>query len=123
MSKEVIYKDSVSHLVMPKDLNSYGTLFGGTLISWMDELAVILAIKITGKECVTTRFDNIELTKSVFVHDVLEVKAKVTSMKRCSMVMDVNVFRVKKGEDDEYVAGGQVKFVALDENKKITTLM
>jgi acyl-CoA hydrolase len=108
---------------MPKDLNSYGTLFGGTLISWMDELAVILAIKITGKECVTTRFDNIELTKSVFVHDVLEVKAKVTSMKRCSMVMDVNVFRVKKGEDDEYVAGGQVKFVALDENKKITTLM
>ncbi|MCT4574655.1 MAG: hypothetical protein N4A43_00165 [Alphaproteobacteria bacterium] len=123
MSKEIIYKDSVSHLVMPKDLNSYGTLFGGTLISWMDELAVILAIKITGKECVTTRFDNIELTKSVFVHDVLEVKAKVTSMKRCSMVMDVNVFRVKKGEDDEYVAGGQVKFVALDENKKITTLM
>ncbi len=88
--------ETTSHLVMSKDLNSYGTLFGGTLISWMDELALILAVKYTGQECVTTHLNNIKLNKSVFIHDVLEIRAELTNIKRCSLYMNITVKRVKK---------------------------
>lgn len=114
--------ETTSHLVMSKDLNSYGTLFGGTLISWMDELALILAVKMTGKECVTTRFNNIRLEKSVFIHDIVEIKAEVIEIKRCSIHMKLTVTRTKKDCKEDYIAGGDITFVALDHNKKPTKI-
>jgi acyl-CoA hydrolase len=114
--------ETTSHIVMSKDLNSYGTLFGGKLISWMDELALILSVKHTGMECVTTSFNNIKLKKSVFIHDVLEITAEIKEIKKCSLYIDINVHRIKKNDNPEYIAGGNVVFVALDENKKLAKI-
>lgn len=114
--------ETTSHIVMSKDLNSYGTLFGGKLISWMDELSLILAVKTTGKECVTTSLNNIKLKKSVFIHDILEITAEIKNIKKCSLYIDITVNRVKNDQPTEYIAGGNIVFVALDENKKPTKI-
>lgn len=110
--------ETTSHLVMSKDLNSYGTLFGGTLISWMDELALILAVKYTGKECVTTHLNNIRLNKSVFIHDILEITAELITIKRCSLYMNITVNRISKDQPKEHIASGDITFIALDQDKK-----
>lgn len=111
--------ERTSRIVMPKDLNSYGTLFGGKLLSWMDELAVIFAVKLTGRECVTIKFDNIEFKKNAFVNDILNLSASVTHIGLCHLVIQVQVFKnVHNTDDEELVACGTAKFVALDENKK-----
>ena len=73
---ESLFKtNTVSRVVMPKDLNSFGTLFGGKLLAWMDELAVILAMKATGKECVTIKFNDIEFKESIVVNEILDIEA------------------------------------------------
>ncbi len=107
---------------MPKDLNSYGTLFGGKLLSWMDELAVILAMKATGKECVTTHFNDIEFKKNVTVNDILDIKAKIIKTGRCYLIINIQVHKFLNGKLKEYVAQGTAKFIALDKNKKITSI-
>ena len=111
--------ECASRIVMPRDLNSYGTLFGGKLLSWMDELAVIFAIKLTDKECVTVRFDNVEFKKNVVVNDILNLKASVIHVGLCHLIIQIQAYKNNfRAKDDELVACGTVKFVALDENKK-----
>lgn len=108
-----------SRLVMPRDLNSYGTLFGGKLLSWMDELAVIFAIKLTGKECVTVSFDRVEFKKNVLVNDILNMKASVLHVGLCHLIIQIMAYKNNNNfEEEDLVASGTVKFVALDENKK-----
>ncbi len=41
-----------THLVVPTDLNPYGSLFGGTMMSWMDHIAFVLAMERTGTNSV-----------------------------------------------------------------------
>ena len=87
----------VSRVVMPKDLNSYGTLFGGKLLAWMDEVAVILAMKATGKECVTTHFNDIEFKQSVTVNDILDIKANVIKIGMCYLIINIQVHNFING--------------------------
>ncbi len=111
--------ECASRIVMPRDLNSYGTLFGGKLLSWMDELGVIFAIKLTNKECVTVSFDNVEFKKNVVVNDILNLKASVIHVGLCHLIIQIQAYKNNhRAEDEELVACGTVKFVALDENKK-----
>lgn len=110
--------EEVSRVVMPKDLNSYGTLFGGILLSWMDELAVTLAMKATGKESVTTHFNDIEFKQSVTVNDILDIKANIIKSGMCYLIINIQVHKFIDGKPKEYVAQGTAKFVALDKNKK-----
>ena len=116
-------KEQISKVIMPKDLNSYGTLFGGQILSWMDEISVILALKVTGKECVTTNFDNVEIKKSCFVNDILDIKAEIIEMGRCYLKIKIEVYRFNKDKDNEIIAKGTSKFVALNEKKKPTRIL
>ena len=41
-------------IVLPADLNDYGSLFGGTLLKWIDEIAYIrVSLDFPGKHFVT----------------------------------------------------------------------
>ena len=46
--------------VFPQDTNSYGTLFGGKLMSMMDKAAGIVASKFAHREFVTVSIDTME---------------------------------------------------------------
>ena len=116
-----LYETSTK-LVMPKDLNSYGTLFGGNLIAWMDELAVILAIKATKKECVLLYFDNIEIRKGLTTNDIVHLKAEIVHTGKCHLDIKVRACKANNFKENEYMAQGDAKFVVLDENKKPTAI-
>ncbi|MHA1539999.1 MAG: acyl-CoA thioesterase [Alphaproteobacteria bacterium] len=113
---------TTSHLVMAKDLNSYGSLFGGQIVYWMDELAVILAMQVTGKECVTMSFDKIAFKQSLKVNDVLTLKADVFHQGLCSLKIKIAAYKTHYNSAEEYVGESIVKFAALDADKKPTRL-
>jgi acyl-CoA hydrolase len=48
--------------VFPNNTNHYDTLFGGTALSMMDEVAFIAATRFTRLRCVTVSSDRIDFT-------------------------------------------------------------
>lgn len=116
-----LYETSTK-LIMPKDLNSYGTLFGGKLIAWMDELATILAIKATKKECVLLYFNDIEVRKSLTTNDIVHLRAEVINTGKCHLDINVRACKANSFKENVYMAQGTAKFVVLDEKKKPTAI-
>ena len=85
-------RTSTTEVVLPNDTNSFGTLFGGRLLSIMDRCAGICAWRHSGKVCVTAGIDAVEFNKPVHLGSVIRVDARITRSFRTSMEVEVRVF-------------------------------
>ncbi|MBY0386221.1 acyl-CoA thioesterase [bacterium] len=109
-------------LVMPDQINPNGTLFGGVLLSWIDQAAYMSAQMHSGRPfVVTVSMDQIVFHKPIFMGDHVVLKSQITSVGRTSM----EIFVVVDREDGcngfkEYATHAWVTFVALDHAKKPT---
>ncbi len=75
-------------LVKPEDLNSRGTLFGGTLLSWIDEDAAIFVIGYIGKKNVVTKYmSEINFVNSARNGDIIEIGLEVTGTGKTSVTV------------------------------------
>lgn len=78
--------------VKPEDLNPNGTLFGGTLLRWIDEEAVIYAIIQLGNPRVVTKFvSEINFVSSARQGDIIELGIKATHFGRTSITLTCEV--------------------------------
>lgn len=66
MNDEVV--KVASRLCMTKDLGVSGNLFGGNMMAWLDEVAAIFAIQVTGEENMVT----MHYSEMTFKHPVKE---------------------------------------------------
>ncbi|PPL15861.1 acyl-CoA thioesterase [Microterricola pindariensis] len=74
--------------VRPEDLNANGTLFGGSLLRWIDEEAAIYAIIQLGNFRVVTKFiSEIEFQASALQGDLIEMGLIATHFGRTSITM------------------------------------
>lgn len=80
-----------NHLVLPSHANALGTIFGGTLMSWIDIAAAISAQRYSHKISVTAGVDALHFLAPVYVGDTVNVKARVVHTGRTSMVIFVEV--------------------------------
>ncbi|WP_205685513.1 acyl-CoA thioesterase [Bacillus salacetis] len=81
----------VTRLVLPPDTNHMGTIFGGTVLSYIDEIAAIAAMKHSRKVVVTASIDTVNFLSSAEVGDILTLEACVISTGRTSMEVFVKV--------------------------------
>jgi len=78
--------------VKPEDLNPNGTLFGGTLLRWIDEEAVIYAIVQLGNPYVVTKFvSEINFVSSARQGDIIELGITATQFGRTSITLTCQV--------------------------------
>ncbi|RXK83720.1 acyl-CoA thioesterase [Filimonas effusa] len=78
--------------VKPENLNAHGTLFGGSLLSWIDEEAAIYAIIQLGtNNCVTKYMSEINFVSSARQGDIVELGIKATSFGRTSLTLTCQV--------------------------------
>ncbi|GGC20013.1 hypothetical protein GCM10011386_09860 [Parapedobacter defluvii] len=78
--------------VKPEDLNPNGTLFGGTLLRWIDEEAVIYAIVQLGNPHVVTKFiSEINFVSSAKQGDIIELGITATHFGRTSITLTCQV--------------------------------
>jgi acyl-CoA hydrolase len=80
-----------THLVLPPDTNHMGTIFGGTILAYVDEIAAIAAMKHSRKVVVTASIDRVNFLSSAVVGDILTLEAFVISTGRTSMEIFVKV--------------------------------
>src|SRR5690606_4823582 len=87
-------KDTVTiktSLVFPPDANHLGTLFGGKLMAYIDDVASIAAIKFARNPVVTASTDSVDFIKPIRIGDAVTLKAMVTWTGRTSMEVFVKV--------------------------------
>ncbi len=78
--------------VKPEDLNPNGTLFGGTLLRWIDEEAVIYAIVQLSNPYVVTKFiSEINFLSSARQGDIIELGITATEFGRTSITLTCQV--------------------------------
>ncbi len=74
--------------VRPEDLNANGTLFGGSLLRWIDEESAIYAIIQLGSHRVVTKFiSEIDFQASATQGDIIELGMVATAFGRTSLTM------------------------------------
>lgn len=78
-------------LVLPPDTNHMGTIFGGAVLSYIDEIAAISAMKHSNTVVVTASIDTVNFISSARVGDILILEGVVISTGRTSMEVFVKV--------------------------------
>lgn len=100
--------------VKPEDLNANQTLFGGSLLRWIDEEAAIYAIIQLGNERTVTKYmSEINFVSSARQGDIIEMGLRVTNWGRTSLSLQAVVRNVFTGE--KIITIDKIVMVALDE--------
>jgi acyl-CoA hydrolase len=100
-------------LVMPTDLNSRGTLFGGRLMAWIDEEASVFAAVESGADLVLTKYiSEMDFQAPSVLGDVLEIGMEITSTTRVSITLKCKVRDLKSKR--EIVRIEKMVFIAID---------
>lgn len=71
--------------VLPPDTNTYGTLFGGKLMAYIDDVAAIAAFRHARKPVVTASTDSVDFLSPVKEGDSVCIEAFVTWTHETSM--------------------------------------
>ncbi|MDD9206879.1 hotdog domain-containing protein [Georgenia sp. 10Sc9-8] len=78
--------------IRPEDLNANGTLFGGSLLRWIDEEAAIYVMIQLGNERVVTKYvSEINFLSSAQQGDIVEMGLRATRFGRTSLEMRAEV--------------------------------
>lgn len=103
--------------VKPEDLNPNHSLFGGRLLQWIDEEAVIYAIVQLENPFVVTKFiSEINFIKSPKQGDIIELGILATHFGNTSLTMRCEVRNILTREPILNI--DKLVFVNLDENGK-----
>ncbi|GIO07223.1 acyl-CoA thioesterase [Brevibacillus reuszeri] len=103
-------------LVQPSDTNYHGTIFGGTMMAYVDEVAAIAAMRHSRRPVVTASIDSIDFLAPVKMGHSICLEAFVSSTGKTSMEIFVKVIseNLQSGER-VLTATSFLTFVALDE--------
>ena len=105
--------------VFPSTTNHYDTLFGGTAMHLMDEVAFITATRFSRQVMVTVSSDRIDFTKPIPAGTIIELVGRVSHIGNTSLKVSVDIYIEQMYSDHrEKAVSGQFSFVAIDENKK-----
>jgi acyl-CoA thioesterase YciA len=102
---------------MPADTNANGDIFGGWVLSRMDQAGGIAGVERARGSVVTIAVDAMTFIRPVWVGDVLEVYTEVESIGRTSMKVHVEAWaRRFKTHVHEKVTDANFTFVAINDN-------
>lgn len=110
--------------VFPNTTNHYDTLFGGTAMMMMDEVAFITATRFSRQRMVTVSSDRIDFNKSIPAGTIVELIGSISHIGNTSMKVKVDIFVEQMySEEREQAVSGEFSFVAIDEHKKPTKIL
>lgn len=105
-------------LCMAKDIGIHGNLFGGNMLSWIDESAGTFAAKICRTpNMVTVKIEEVVFKKAVKVGYMINIYGEVTKVGRSSITLNIEArkYNVYSGEET-LVCSTNITFVRIDED-------
>ena len=106
-------------VAMPADANAYGDIFGGWLLSLMDNGAGLTAARRSKGRAVTVAMDGMQFHQPVKVGDEVSVYAEIERVGRTSMTIAVEAWRRERHREEQIrVTEAKFTFVAIDDAGK-----
>jgi acyl-CoA thioesterase YciA len=110
---------AIQVVMMPRDTNPLGSIFGGVILSFIDQAGAIGArreIQLAGGQLpflVTAALNKVEFHHPVLVGDVVRFLTRPVRIGRTSITMDVSV-EVERGREILRVTEAEVVYVGID---------
>ena len=110
---------TMSELMMPHHANNLGNVFGGVILSLVDRVAAVAAIRHARRPCVTVSVDRVDFLQPILLGELVTARASVNFAGRTSLEVGVRI-------EAENLLTGQcrhtnscyVTYVAIDEDGK-----
>lgn len=104
------------HIVLPGQTNALGTIFGGTMMQWIDVAGAIAASRHALGPVVTASMDRLHFLQPVRLGEVVIVQAQVNFAARTSMEVGVRVWvEDQRTRHREQATRAYLTFVAIDD--------
>jgi acyl-CoA hydrolase len=102
-------------IIKPQDLNPNGTLFGGVVLSWIDEEAAIYVLCQLAKGRIVTKYmSEINFVSSAKLGDVIEIGMETVKFGRTSITVKCEVRT--KFQRQTIITIDRIVFVHIDED-------
>ena len=109
----------ITKLVFPHDTNPIGTLYGGTALHWMDEVAFLTATRYARRQVVTVSMDRVDFKVPIPEGAIVELVGEVTRVGRSSMTVNVKILQEDPSASTQELAiEGTLVMVAVDDELK-----
>lgn len=109
---------AIKVLLLPKDTNVFGTIFGGVILSHIDLASAVEARKSAARRYVTKAMREVEFHEPVFLGDVVNFFTETVRVGRTSITVRVSVEAERWGGgqgERVKVTEAEVVLVAVDE--------
>jgi acyl-CoA thioesterase YciA len=107
-------------IMMPKDTNALGTIFGGIILSYIDQAGAVEAHRFTPGRLVTVAMHEVVFHEPVFVGDLVSLFADVLRIGKTSIAVKVVVEAERHLTDRKVVkvTEAEVIYVHVDEHNQ-----
>jgi len=110
---------TMTEMVLPTHTNALGSVFGGTIMSWIDICAAIAAQRHSHQKVVTASIDALHFVAPVMIGWIVNLRASVNYVSRTSMEIGVRVDAENPITGEHFhTASAYLTFVALDDRRK-----
>jgi acyl-CoA thioesterase YciA len=109
---------AIKVLLLPKDTNAMGTIFGGVILSHIDLASAVEARKVAARRYVTKAMREVEFHEPVFLGDVVNFFTETVRVGRTSVTVRVSVESERWGSgqgERVKVTEAEVVLVSVDE--------
>lgn len=104
------------HLLRYEDINGENRLFGGKLVSWIDEVGGIVAKRHAGMKVTTASIDNLRFKEPAHLDDLIVIIGYVTYVGNSSMEVRVDTYLEEKDGTRRAINRAYLSLVGLDDN-------
>ncbi len=105
--------------MMPRDTNAHGTIFGGVILSYLDQAGAVIATAAGCERVVTVLMREIHFVEPVYVGDMLSLYGDVVKYGNTSITVRVRVeaTRYAAPHQSVRVTEAEIVYVNVDENR------
>ncbi len=105
-------------LMMPRDTNPSGTIFGGVILSYIDQAGAEEALFHGARRVVTVAMKEVVFLEPVFVGDLVSFFTELVRVGRTSITVRVEVSAARRWDRKEevHVTGAEITYVNVDDD-------
>ena len=91
MENSSLFETAIQVVMLPRATNQYGTVFGGIILSYIDQAALVEAMKHGIHRWVTACFEKVDFKKPIHVGDIVKFSTRTSKTGTKSVTVEVKV--------------------------------